>query len=402
MFMLADNNAQESLKNVKQKRILLWFKHEVGVIDENDGTAGAENIFLSDVKFFSRVRDLKLLAGARFTDNDSIIIKSPSFTSIMRLVLALSKIPIVRKIAPIIGLIPQGIYVAHFWISAKLFKPDIIFVYSMPFLALFFPKKTIVFLHNYHELPLFSKYENRYHDSTFFTCSASLRGEYLSNYLNLSNRFKILYNSVDSNSFYSKKKKRSKKIRFLFCGAWHTKKGIIDILLAFLLIPDYIRKKTTLTIASNERLWYEDNPNEERRLELKKIKELIKLAKPKLLNGAPHKKMVHIYNCHDWTIVASKWNEPFGLTALESIYCGVPVLGYHSGALPEILSPHNSILLKNKSPQSLADVIIKIALGKIEVGSPSKSLLTCKNQKMTSRYRYSKIIKMIEDHPKYQ
>ena len=35
----------------------------------------------------------------------------------------------------------------------------------------------------------------------------------------------------------------------------------------------------------------------------------------------------------------AQWDEPFGLTTIEALFSGTPVLGTHRGALPEILTP---------------------------------------------------------------
>ncbi len=37
--------------------------------------------------------------------------------------------------------------------------------------------------------------------------------------------------------------------------------------------------------------------------------------------------------------MAALWDEPFGLTTIEALFSGTPVLGTHRGALPEILTP---------------------------------------------------------------
>src|SRR3712207_8659553 len=33
------------------------------------------------------------------------------------------------------------------------------------------------------------------------------------------------------------------------------------------------------------------------------------------------------------------WDEPFGITLIESLVSGTPVLGTHRGSLPEVISP---------------------------------------------------------------
>jgi glycosyltransferase involved in cell wall biosynthesis len=40
----------------------------------------------------------------------------------------------------------------------------------------------------------------------------------------------------------------------------------------------------------------------------------------------------------------ARWNEPFGLTLIEAMVSGTPVLGTHRGALPEIVSPDTGLL----------------------------------------------------------
>ena len=35
----------------------------------------------------------------------------------------------------------------------------------------------------------------------------------------------------------------------------------------------------------------------------------------------------------------AQWDEPFGLTTIEALFSGTPVLGTRRGALPEVVSP---------------------------------------------------------------
>jgi hypothetical protein len=39
-------------------------------------------------------------------------------------------------------------------------------------------------------------------------------------------------------------------------------------------------------------------------------------------------------------LFAVKWQEPFGLAIIESLYCGAPVFGFNVGSLPELVQPN--------------------------------------------------------------
>jgi glycosyltransferase involved in cell wall biosynthesis len=49
--------------------------------------------------------------------------------------------------------------------------------------------------------------------------------------------------------------------------------------------------------------------------------------------------LVRLLNEHRVMIVPSRWNEPFGVVALEGIACGCTVIGSSGGGLPEAIGP---------------------------------------------------------------
>lgn len=51
----------------------------------------------------------------------------------------------------------------------------------------------------------------------------------------------------------------------------------------------------------------------------------------------------------------STWDEPYGLVLAESLACGTPILGYRSGAAPEIVPEHCGILVEKENIDQLAD-----------------------------------------------
>jgi len=65
-----------------------------------------------------------------------------------------------------------------------------------------------------------------------------------------------------------------------------------------------------------------------------------------------------LYRAADFSIVPSTDYEGFGLTLIESLASGTPVLGTPVGAIPEVLRPlSESLLLEDVSAQSLVEGI---------------------------------------------
>jgi glycosyltransferase involved in cell wall biosynthesis len=50
-------------------------------------------------------------------------------------------------------------------------------------------------------------------------------------------------------------------------------------------------------------------------------------------------------------IVPSVFNEPFGMVLIESLACGTPIIGLNSGAIPEIITSKNGILVTKKDDE---------------------------------------------------
>jgi glycosyltransferase involved in cell wall biosynthesis len=50
-----------------------------------------------------------------------------------------------------------------------------------------------------------------------------------------------------------------------------------------------------------------------------------------------------LLNRHKIMVVPSRWNEPFGIVALEGIACGCAVIGSSGGGLPEAIGPCGEI-----------------------------------------------------------
>ena len=85
---------------------------------------------------------------------------------------------------------------------------------------------------------------------------------------------------------------------------------------------------------------------------VKKVKELNLQKKVKFCGRIDYKKLPKVYNGHDLKLYASG-SETFGMTMLESIKCGLPVLAINNEISKEILKHSgyycdNAINIKNK------------------------------------------------------
>lgn len=62
--------------------------------------------------------------------------------------------------------------------------------------------------------------------------------------------------------------------------------------------------------------------------------------------------LVRLLNAHRIMVVPSRWNEPFGVVALEGIACGCGVVGSSGGGLPEAIGPCGITF-----PNGVADIL---------------------------------------------
>jgi glycogen synthase len=61
-------------------------------------------------------------------------------------------------------------------------------------------------------------------------------------------------------------------------------------------------------------------------------------------------------NAHKLLVIPSRWEEPFGIVALEGIACGCTVVGTDGGGLPEAVGPCGVVIPRN-DPDKLAQAI---------------------------------------------
>jgi glycosyltransferase involved in cell wall biosynthesis len=69
-----------------------------------------------------------------------------------------------------------------------------------------------------------------------------------------------------------------------------------------------------------------------------------------------HRQKNELFGRSACVLVTSKWDEPFGLVAVEALACGTPVVALHKGAMPEIIDPGLTGFLA-RDPRELAPLV---------------------------------------------
>lgn len=80
----------------------------------------------------------------------------------------------------------------------------------------------------------------------------------------------------------------------------------------------------------------------------------------RLAGHAPHDVVLDAMSCAAIVVVPSRWQEPFGLTALEAMACGAALLAAPRGGLAE-LTRDAALPVDPDDPDRLADALVRLA-----------------------------------------
>ncbi len=141
--------------------------------------------------------------------------------------------------------------------------------------------------------------------------------------------------------------RESGRPRILTVGRLVERKGFQDLIRAMRFIPD-----AECVVVGGPPLDQLDADPQARRL--RALAEQCGVADRVRLTGAvPREEMPYWYRSAD-VLVAAPWYEPFGLTPLEAMACGVPVVGTAVGGLTDtVLHGVTGDLVRPRDPRSL-------------------------------------------------
>lgn len=172
--------------------------------------------------------------------------------------------------------------------------------------------------------------------------------------INNSNNIEVFYNCVDFNVFDEKRvnikkidgiKKKYNILKqdyvFLYTGRITEKKGVLNLIEAFKKLIEE-NKNCKLIIVGNS--WFgKKKKNEfEKKLEVSSNE----LKNKIIFTGyIPHNEIPKMLSLVDCVAIPSKWEEPFGVVALEAMAMAKPIIATNSGGLVEQLDSKCAIIV---------------------------------------------------------
>ncbi|MGF2082638.1 glycosyltransferase family 4 protein [Enterococcus casseliflavus] len=229
-------------------------------------------------------------------------------------------------------------------------------------------KGKIVF-HLHNEINYNKKNLNLLNKCTqIFTVSNFLEKRLKIEYPQLETQILVLRNGIDD-SFYnlqltdSKKKEMRSELGFstedkiiLFVGRITPEKGIFELVQSLNYLTD---KKIKILIVGNSFF----GSNTTTPFEEKLKKELLNVENRVIFTGYIQKKNLwKFYSISDIAVLPSIWQEPLGLTIMEAVICGIPLITTESGGIVESVDNKFSIVLpiNYDLPLNIANSVINI------------------------------------------
>ncbi|MBP9946415.1 MAG: glycosyltransferase family 4 protein [Vicinamibacteria bacterium] len=186
------------------------------------------------------------------------------------------------------------------------------------------------------------------------TCiSATLKSVLLEKGLAIS-QSKVIYQGIPIERFPpALDRPLSPTLRILYAGQLHEYKGVHTLLEAAAMISRERTLAFELSVAG-------DGPSAYKA----RLKDLAALvgAPVRFLGRVPHQDLPALYRAHDIFVFPSIWREPFGLTHLEAMASGTPVVSTTEGGPGEFLEDnHNALTFPAGDAEALARALLRFA-----------------------------------------
>ncbi len=171
-----------------------------------------------------------------------------------------------------------------------------------------------------------------------------------------------VHNGIDLERFYQATPIDRKTLGFknddfivVYSGRLIKEKGIEELIDAFNQLKDYPQIK--LLIIGGSFYGLSDNTPflESLKKKVENIKESIVFT-----GFIPYDQLPHYLKIGDVAVVPSTWEEPFGLTCIEAIAAGLPLITTNSGGIPEICNNYAFIIDRFKIVNQLTKSLLHL------------------------------------------
>jgi D-inositol-3-phosphate glycosyltransferase len=176
---------------------------------------------------------------------------------------------------------------------------------------------------------------------------------------------------------YSKAKARERlgletdELVLLQLGRVVPRKGIDNVIRAMRFLKNIPKVKLLVVGGSDEKPDFAKDPELRRLKEIAEVEEVS--ASVEFVGRRNRQQLRYYYQAADF-FISTPWYEPFGITPLEAMACGTPVIGSDVGGIKyTVLHGQTGFLVPPHNPQALADALME------GVSCPEKYRSLCQN-----------------------
>jgi glycosyltransferase involved in cell wall biosynthesis len=247
------------------------------------------------------------------------------------------------------------------WFEERSKGYDIQHGHNTPLLAIISKHpRPLIHVHNLMSLPYYEVASSKYHRCSFAFCSDFIRGKFLGDHPDLPpERCHTIHNGIDLQMFHPADSGSTGggRLRVLFAGVWLQQKGIYDFLEAVRILEGK-RYDFEAIVAGSPFLYKVGDPLAWQLEAEKRVTDTVKGLKRARVSRLNYSEMPGLYRSADVFVFPSTWDEPFGISIVEAMASGVPVVATRVGGIPEIVQDGKTgALIPPGDPQSMSDAI---------------------------------------------
>ena len=159
----------------------------------------------------------------------------------------------------------------------------------------------------------------------------------------------------------------------LFVGTVMPRKGVLELVEAFATVAEATEPAPRLVVAGDDELDPAYVDRVEKRIQASGLGSLVDVA-----GFVPEGVLPALYGAADAVVVPSL-EEGFGMTAIEAMAAGTPVVGTRVGGLPELIEEgRTGYLVEPGNPDALADALCRLLDGGLAAGHEEATRATAR------------------------